>query len=58
MSKNEWKDTCDECKECGSAMFARIFYRKINGVWKYLCTSCWNKYDNKLNPTGEGQPDK
>lgn len=39
----EYKCKCDNCEKIGSSIFARIFYRKINGNIMYLCKDCWNK---------------
>lgn len=25
----------------GDGMFARIFYKKINDKWQWLCSICW-----------------
>lgn len=41
MKYKEWKDKCDCCGKSGDHMFARIFYKKIDKVWKWLCCSCW-----------------
>lgn len=50
--KSEWSNKCDCCKVNGEyanvnnpEMFARMFYRKINGKWQYLCKWCWKKYN-------------
>ena len=39
----EFKNRCDYCNKTGESMFARIFYKKIGGKWKYLCSLCWQK---------------
>lgn len=39
----EYNNCCDNCKDTGDDMFARIFFRKIDGKWVYLCNKCWNE---------------
>jgi hypothetical protein len=41
--ESEHKNKCDCCGKVGGGTFARIFYKKINGIWKYLCKECWDK---------------
>ena len=40
--QTEYKNKCDICKE---NVKARIFYKKINNEWIYLCPECWEKQD-------------
>lgn len=40
--KTEYNTTCGLCHESGGNLFARIFPRKINGNYQYLCSVCWN----------------
>lgn len=41
MPRDEYKERCDECGNTGSQTFARIFFEKIDGMWKHLCKKCW-----------------
>ncbi len=45
--KSEWSKMCNICFDMGGPLFARIFYTKIDGDWKYLCPTCWEIYKNK-----------
>lgn len=38
LDMNEYKG---KCSLCGEKRKSRIFYRKIDAAWKYLCTGCW-----------------
>jgi hypothetical protein len=42
---NEYKERCDKCHIKGDDgdMFARIFFKKIDNKWIYLCNKCWGK---------------
>lgn len=40
----DYKDICDNCNKNGDQMFARIFFKKIDNKWKYLCSNCWIKF--------------
>lgn len=42
--ETEYKEKCDNCSKTGSGTFARIFYKLIEGKWKYLCARCWEIY--------------
>lgn len=35
----EYANKCGKCKE---TVKSRLFYRKIEGAWVYLCITCWN----------------
>jgi len=43
---NNYKTKCTNCgkEDKENPTFARIFYKKINEKWVFLCKSCWNKY--------------
>ena len=39
---DDFKETCDCCKDSGGPTFARIYPRKtILGEWLWLCPKCW-----------------
>lgn len=39
----EYKEKCDKCKNSGSTTFARVYHKKINNRWIFVCKNCWNK---------------
>ena len=39
----EYKERCEKCHNCGDDMFARVFFKKIDNKWIYLCNKCWEK---------------
>ena len=41
----EFKNSCDKCRQ---HIKARIFFRKVYGLWMYLCPSCWNREERAL----------
>ena len=49
--EGEYRITCSLCRKRGKGdlknMFARIYYRKINNEWVWLCKDCWEKQLNK-----------
>jgi DNA-directed RNA polymerase subunit RPC12/RpoP len=52
--KQEYKSRCDDCGSKGEQMHARIFYRKINKIWMYLCSQCWEAH--RVEPTTLAKP--
>lgn len=44
--ESEYRNKCDNCKNVGNSVFARIYYKKLKGEWLYLCIKCWDKQTN------------
>ncbi len=51
--KGEHSNKCDECKSIGGKTHSRVFYRQINGRWKWLCKTCWNGQENRNDFNGD-----
>ena len=47
MGVEEYRNKCDNCGESDDSTFARIFFKMIEGQWKWLCATCW---EEKANP--------
>lgn len=43
---NEFYYQCAKCKKTGNALFARMHYKQIAGMWLHLCSKCWEKQNN------------
>lgn len=41
--KSEYSTKCDNCKSKGEGTHARVFFKKTNNKWMWLCKICWNK---------------
>ena len=41
--KKEHSTKCDKCESVGeSDTHSRVFFKKINGKWLWLCKTCWD----------------
>jgi len=41
MVDKEWKEVCDNCRKKAKA---RVFYKKIQNQWIWLCSACWELF--------------
>lgn len=44
-----YKFKCDDCRSSGEETHAKLFYRKINKQFMYLCSQCWEAHRSEPN---------
>ena len=37
-----------KCSQCGRRTVSRVFYRKVNDGWLWLCPKCWADRQERL----------